>query len=212
MALRSIEQVVGLGVHVPGEDIDTDRIIPARFLKRVTFDGLGDLLLYDVRCAPDGSKTGHPLDDPRFAGATVLIVGRNFGCGSSREHAPQAIAKRGFRALVAESFAEIFFGNATTLGLPCVTLERARLDELAARTQRRPETMITVDLIEKCVSTDDGFRAGLSIAEGARQALVAGRWDPLGELLEGTEQARALAASIPYAKFGPTPPFRGSPV
>jgi 3-isopropylmalate/(R)-2-methylmalate dehydratase small subunit len=207
MALRKIEQVVGSGVHVPGEDIDTDRIIPARFLKCVTFDGLGDQLLYDARFAPDGSKTGHPLDDPRFGGATVLIVGRNFGCGSSREHAPQAIAKRGFRALVAESFAEIFFGNATTVGLPCVTLERSHLDELALRTQRRPETVVAIDLIEKCVATDDGFGSTLSMPEGARQALVAGRWDPIGELLEGREQVRTLAAAIPYAQFGPTPPI-----
>jgi 3-isopropylmalate/(R)-2-methylmalate dehydratase small subunit len=201
MALRKIERIVAPAVHVPGEDIDTDRIIPARFLKCVTFDGLGEQLFYDARFAPDGSKTGHPLDDPRFAGAKVLIADRNFGCGSSREHAPQAIAKRGFQALVAESFAEIFFGNATTLGLPCVALERSSLDQLAARTRARPETIVTVDLIEKVVSTDDGWRSPLSIPEGSRQALVAGRWDPLGELLEGREQAQALAASLPYARL-----------
>jgi 3-isopropylmalate/(R)-2-methylmalate dehydratase small subunit len=205
MALRKIEQVAGPAVHIPGEDIDTDRIIPARFLKCVTFDALGAQLFYDARFAPDGSMTGHPLDDPRHARATVLLADRNFGCGSSREHAPQAIAKRGFRALVAESFAGIFFGNATTLGLPCVTLERSMLDELAARTQRRPETIVTVDLIEKVVRTDDGFRSLLSIPEGARQALVAGLWDPIGELLEGRELGQALAASLPYAQFRPTP-------
>jgi 3-isopropylmalate/(R)-2-methylmalate dehydratase small subunit len=205
MALRKIEQVTGSAVHVAGEDVDTDRIIPARFLKCVTFDGLGEHLFHDARFAPDGSKTGHPLDDPRFAGATVLMADRNFGCGSSREHAPQAIAKRGFQALIAESFAGIFFGNSTTLGLLCVTLERSRLDDLAARTGRRPETIVTVDLIEKEVRTDDGFRSALSIPEGARQALVAGRWDPIGELLEGRELARALAAAIPYAHFGRTP-------
>ncbi|HMI82773.1 MAG TPA: 3-isopropylmalate dehydratase small subunit [Polyangiaceae bacterium] len=203
MALRKIERVEGPAVHVPGEDVDTDRIIPARFLKSVTFDGLGEQLFYDVRFAPDGSSTGHPLDDPRFAQATVLIADRNFGCGSSREHAPQAIAKRGFQALVAESFAAIFFGNATTLGMPCVTLERSRLDELAARTGGRPETLVTVDLIEKVVRTDDGFRSMLSIPEGARQALVAGRWDPISELLEGREQARVLAGSLPYARLRP---------
>ena len=205
MALRKIETIVGPAVHVPGEDIDTDRIIPARFLKCVTFDGLGEQLFYDVRFAPDGSKTGHPLDDPRFAGAKVLMADRNFGCGSSREHAPQAIAKHGFQALIAESFAGIFFGNATTLGLPCVTLERSQLDALAARTRNRPETIVTVDLIEKVVRTDDGFRSALSIPEAARQALVGGRWDPIGELLEGREKARALATSIPYARIGPTP-------
>jgi 3-isopropylmalate/(R)-2-methylmalate dehydratase small subunit len=202
MALRKIEKVVGSAVHVPGEDIDTDRIIPARFLKRVTFDGLGEQLFYDARFARDGSKTGHPLDDPRYAGATVLIADRNFGCGSSREHAPQAIAKRGFQALVAESFAEIFFGNATTLGLPCVTLPRTELDELVRRTLLRPETMVTIDLVEKVVRTDDGLCAVLAIAEGARQTLVAGQWDPISELLEGRSHARILAGSLPYAGFG----------
>ena len=203
MTLLKIEHVAGPAVHVPGEDIDTDRIIPARFLKCVTFDGLGEQLFYDARFAPDGSATGHPLDDPRHAHAQVLVADRNFGCGSSREHAPQAIAKRGFRAIVAESFAEIFFGNATAIGLPCVALDRPHLDALAARTVRRPETIVTVDLMERVVRTDDGFRAALSIPEGARLALVAGRWDPIGELLDGREQARTLAASLPYARLGP---------
>src|SRR6478735_3234953 len=132
MALAKIERVEGRGVHVPGEDIDTDRIIPARFLKCVTFDGLGEHLFKDVRFRQDGSKTGHPLDDPRFAGATVLVAGRNFGCGSSREHAPQSIAKAGFKAMVAESFAEIFFGNCTTLGIPCVTASREDIAKITA--------------------------------------------------------------------------------
>ena len=201
MTLAKIDQVVGQAVHIPGEDIDTDRIIPGRFLKCVTFDGLGDQLFYDARFAPDGSKLGHPLDDPRFARATVLIVDRNFGCGSSREHAPQSIAKRGFQALVAESFAEIFFGNSTTLGLPCVTLPRRSLDDLAGRVARRPETVVTVDLAAKLVRSDDGFRAELAMPEGARQALMGGRWDPIGELLEATDAVRALASSLPYARF-----------
>jgi 3-isopropylmalate/(R)-2-methylmalate dehydratase small subunit len=201
MTLARIERVEGRAVHVPGEEIDTDRIMPARFLKCVTFDGLGERLFYDARFAPDGSKLDHPLNDSRFAGASVLVADRNFGCGSSREHAPQAIARHGFRALVAESFAEIFFGNATALGLPCVTLERAWLDDLAARARRRPSMVVTIDLIGKLVHTDDGFRCELAIPEGARQALVAGRWDPVGELLEGTDQVRARAAAIPHARW-----------
>ena len=201
MTLRKIERVAGPAVHVPGEDIDTDRIMPARFLKCVTFDALGEQLFYDARFARDGASKGHPLDDPRFARATVLLVDRNFGCGSSREHAPQAIAKRGFQALVGESFAEIFFGNATTLGLPCVSLDRRRLDELAARVDRHPQTVVTVDLVERSVRTDNGFESALSIAEGARQALLAGRWDPIGELLEGRNRTRALAATLPYVRF-----------
>src|SRR5215212_11845710 len=122
MALEKITSVTGRGVYVPGNDIDTDRIIPARFRKCVTFDGLGQYFFYDVRFDERDKPRVHPLNDARFAGASILISNRNFGCGSSREHAPQAIAKAGFKAVIAEGFAEIFFGNATTLGMPCVTL------------------------------------------------------------------------------------------
>jgi len=201
MTLARIERIEGRAVHLPGEDIDTDRIVPARFLKCVSFDGLGEWLFYDARFAPDGPVIDHPLNDPRFAEATVLLADRNFGCGSSREHAPQAIARRGFRALIAESFAEIFFGNATALGLPCVILDRVRLDDLSARVRRRPEMVVTIDLIGKVLHTDEGFRSELAIPEGARSALVAGRWDPVGELLEGTDQVRDLASSMPYARW-----------
>src|SRR5690606_14986619 len=120
MALPKIVKVQGRGVYVPGDDIDTDRIIPARFMKCVTFDGLGAYAFYDARFDEQGNSKGHPLDDPRFRGATILLSNSNFGCGSSREHAPQALSKFGIRAIIAESFAEIFFGNATTLGMPCV--------------------------------------------------------------------------------------------
>src|ERR1035437_9910533 len=131
MALDKITRVSGRAVHVPGNDIDTDRIIPARYLKCVTFDGLGEFLFYDVRKNEDGSNKPHPLNEPRFKGATVLLSGANFGCGSSREHAPQAIQKYGFRAVIAENFAEIFFGNSTTLGMPCVCASREDIAKLA---------------------------------------------------------------------------------
>src|SRR3954470_9172239 len=151
MALAKIERVEGRGVHVPGEDIDTDRIIPARFLKCVTFDGLGEHLFRDVRYGEGGQKIDHPLNDPRYQGATILVCGRNFGCGSSREHAPQSIAKAGFRAVVAESFAEIFFGNSVALGMPCVSLARPDLDRLAALVTREPEVELTLDLEARIV-------------------------------------------------------------
>ena len=128
MALAKISSVSGRAVHVPGNDIDTDRIIPARFMKCVTFDGLGEFLFHDVRKNADGTDKPHPLNDPRFKGATLLLSGANFGCGSSREHAPQAIQKHGFRAVIAENFAEIFFGNCTTLGIPCATASRADIE------------------------------------------------------------------------------------
>ena len=125
-----ISKISGKGVYVKGNDIDTDRIIPARFLKCVTFDELGPALFYDVRFDSDGSSLNHPLDAPQHAGAEILISDANFGCGSSREHAPQAIQKFGLKAVIAESFAEIFHGNCTTLGIPCVVMDkqdRARL-------------------------------------------------------------------------------------
>src|SRR5688500_3464171 len=146
MSLAQIKQVTGRGVYVSGDDIDTDQIIPARFLMCVTFDALGGQLFYDARFGPDKSAKPHPLNDARFAGASVLLVNANFGCGSSREHAPQSIHKAGFRAIVGESFAEIFFGNSSTLGIPCVSLSRAELAELAALVERAPDTEITVDV------------------------------------------------------------------
>ena len=198
MALAKIERVTGRAVHVPGEDLDTDRIIPARFLKCVTFDGLGAHLFHDVRFREDGTAAGHPLDDPKFAGATILVAGRNFGCGSSREHAPQSIVKWGFRAVIAESFAEIFFGNSVALGMPCVSLARAELDQLAARVTARPDTVVTVDLVAGVVKTGDDMSFSFSMKPSAREALRKGLWDPIGQLLEGKEQIRAVMASLPY--------------
>jgi 3-isopropylmalate/(R)-2-methylmalate dehydratase small subunit len=204
VALAKIEKVTGRAVPVPGEDIDTDRIIPARYLRCVTFDGLGEHLFRDERFRQDGSKTDHPLNDPRFSGATILVAGRNFGCGSSREHAPQSIAKFGIRAMIAESFAEIFFGNSVALGLPCVSLVRRDLDTFVARVRAHPETAVTVDLIEGVVSAQNAagdLRFACSIQPGAREALLNGRWDPIGLLLEHKEHIHAVASSLPYPKF-----------
>src|SRR5260221_3461082 len=145
MALRKILEVSGTCVSVPGDDVDTDRIIPARYLKCVTFEGLGDFLFYDVRFE-NGQPTNFSLNDPRFNGATILICGRNFGCGSSREHAPQAIYRYGFRAVVAESFGEIFFGNATTLGLPCVSASRSDLTKIPEIVEPYPKSEMTIFL------------------------------------------------------------------
>src|SRR5690606_23057327 len=142
MALEAIKEVRGRGVYVRGDDIDTDRIIPARFMKCITFDGLGEFMFYDVRKNEDGSDKEHPLNDPRFAGATILLSGSNFGCGSSREHAPQAIYRAGFRGIIAESFAEIFFGNSITLGMPCISLTREEIKEIAAAIEADPSVEI----------------------------------------------------------------------
>src|SRR5688500_6959154 len=176
MALEKITKVVGRGVYVAGDDIDTDRIIPARFMKCVTFDGLGQYLFNDVRFEENGTKKAHPLNDPKHAGATILLSNANFGCGSSREHAPQAIAKFGIRAVVAESFAEIFFGNSTTLGMPCVSVTRDAILSLAQAIEADPNVELTLDLEQGTVSAGNlSFPA--TIKPAARDALVKGEWD-----------------------------------
>jgi 3-isopropylmalate/(R)-2-methylmalate dehydratase small subunit len=197
MALAKITQLAGRGVYVPGNDIDTDRIIPARFMKCVTFDGLGEFLFYDVRKNADGSDRPHPLNDPRFRGATVLLSGDNFGCGSSREHAPQAIQKYGFRAVIAEGFAEIFFGNCVTLGIPCLTAARADIARIAAAIEADPQLPITIDLVGKAIRFGTQS-VPAAIRESGRDALIHGRWDPIGELLEAMPAAKTLAAGLPY--------------
>ncbi|HWL15024.1 MAG TPA: 3-isopropylmalate dehydratase small subunit [Opitutus sp.] len=197
MALEKITQVAGRGVYVPGNDIDTDRIIPARFMKCVTFDGLGEYLFFDVRKNADGTDKPHPLNDPRFKAATILLSGSNFGCGSSREHAPQAIQKYGFRAIIAENFAEIFFGNSTGLGIPCVSASREDIAKIAAAIEKDPQTEVVVDVAKQEVRFgSQSVKA--SIRESARDALVNGRWDPIGELLEGLPTVKETAGKQPY--------------
>ena len=199
MSLQKITQVSGRGVCVAGNDIDTDRIIPARFLKCVTFDGLGAGLFADDRKAAAAAGGVHPLDDPRFRGAAVLLSGANFGCGSSREHAPQAIAKSGFRAVVAESYAEIFFGNSTNLGLPCVSAAREDIQRVAAAVAADPGLELTVDLTALELRYGTGA-IRLTMRESARDALVHGRWDAIAELLEGMPAVEATTARLPYLR------------
>jgi 3-isopropylmalate/(R)-2-methylmalate dehydratase small subunit len=198
MALAKITSVTGRAVPVVGNDIDTDRIIPARFMKCVTFDGLGEFLFFDVRQDPDTGKiTNHALNDARFKGATVLLTGANFGCGSSREHAPQAIQKYGFKAIIAESYAEIFFGNSTTLGMPCVTAAREDIAKIAAAVEKDPSTEIVIDLV-KLEARFAGQIVKIAQRESARDALVNGRWDAIGELLDGIPAVKETAKKQPY--------------
>ncbi len=187
MSLAKVTQVAGTAVYVPGQDIDTDRIIPARFMKCVTFDGLGEFAFYDVRKNADGSDKAHPLNDPRFTGASILLSGANFGCGSSREHAPQALYRFGFRAVIAESFAEIFFGNCTTLGIPCVTASAKDIQFLANEIERNPKLEVTVDLVEEKVFFEDEEKP-ISVLPTAREALTSGQWDPIAALLENKDK------------------------
>ena len=197
MALENITQIVGRGVYVPGNDIDTDRIIPARFMKCVTFDGLGEFLFYDVRKNADGTDKRHPLNDPRFKDATILLSGSNFGCGSSREHAPQAIQKYGFRAVIAESYAEIFFGNSTGLGIPCASASREDIARISAAIERDPHTKIEIDVANQVIRFE-GQTVKASFRESARDALINGRWDPIGELIEGLPSAKEKAVELSY--------------
>ena len=197
MALAKITSVTGRAVNVPGNDIDTDRIIPARFMKCVTFDGLGEYLFNDVRRQLDGTEKPHPLNEARFKAATILLSGANFGCGSSREHAPQAIAKYGFKAIIAESYAEIFFGNSTTLGLPCATAAREDIAKIAAVVEANPALEVTIDVSNQEVRFG-GQKVKATFRESARDALVNGRWDAIGELLDGRDAVKVTAAKLPY--------------
>ena len=197
MALAKITSIIGRAVCVPGNDIDTDRIIPARYLKCITFDSLGEGLFYDVRKNADGTDKPHPLNDPRFKGATILLSGANFGCGSSREHAPQAIQKYGFKAVVAEGFAEIFFGNCTTLGIPCAAASREDIAGIVAAVEKDPRTEVVIDVAKQEIRFA-GHTVKATVREAARDALVNGRWDAIGELLDGLPAAKATAAKLPY--------------
>jgi 3-isopropylmalate/(R)-2-methylmalate dehydratase small subunit len=198
MAIAPVTEVSGTAVYVPGSDIDTDRIIPARFMKCVTFDGLGEFVFYDVRFHEDGTPKNHPIDEPRFAGANILVTGTNFGCGSSREHAPQSLYRHGFRAVIAESFAEIFFGNCTTLGIPCAAASADQIASLAAAVEADPSTPIRLDVAGRTLHYGD-HSFPVEIPATAHDALTSGRWDPLGELLDNADAVHARAQAVGWA-------------
>ncbi|APD09856.1 MULTISPECIES: 3-isopropylmalate dehydratase small subunit [Thermus] len=197
--LEKFTVIRGKAVPLRGEDIDTDRIIPARFMKALTFEGLGQYLFYDERFDEQGNPKPHPLNDPRYQGASILLVESGFGSGSSREHAPQAIKRAGFKAIIGESFAEIFFGNATAIGLPCVALAPEDLALLFQMVEANPGVEVTIDLVQKEVRFGDKV-APLFLREEAREALVQGLWDPIGELLEAGELLDAFDRKLPYPR------------
>ena len=192
--MTAIDRVEGRACVLRGSDIDTDRIIPARFLRAVTFDGLGEHAFEDDRIQAKGD---HPLDDERFAGASILIVGANFGCGSSREHAPQALMRSGFRAFIGKSFAEIFAGNCTALGLPHVTLDADDLAALMDSVTLDPEQQVVIDLEARSVTSRVGAVAA-NIPDGVRRQLLEGNWNATHVLLDAGDAIEAAAARIPY--------------
>lgn len=197
MAIKAVTKITGRAVPVPGADVDTDRIIPARFLKCVTFDDLAEGMFYDERFKEDGSSKGHPIDLEIYKGASIMVVGPNFGCGSSREHAPQSIKRFGFKAIVGVSYAEIFFGNSTNLGMPCVTMSEEDNEDLTQRIIANPDAEMTLDLIDMKVCFADK-KYEITMPDGAREALVSGKYDAIQELVNQEEKIEAIAASLPY--------------
>ncbi len=197
MAAQNITKIDGTGVYVQGNDIDTDRIIPARYLKCVTFDELGPALFYDVRFDANGNSKGHVLDQEEHKGAEILISDVNFGCGSSREHAPQAIQKFGFKAIIAESFAEIFHGNCTTLGIPCVVMEKEARQKLIDLINADPTASVIVDVEQKQVICANNIFE-VTMKESAREAFLAASYDPLDTLLVSRDKIDATARRLGY--------------
>ena len=199
---QAISHVEGTAMVVPGNDIDTDQIIPARFMKVVTFDGLGEYAFYDLRFTADGEQKSHPFNDQRYAGASVMIVNRNFGCGSSREHAPQALMRSGIKAVVGESFAEIFAGNCTAMGVPAVTLPHDQIQELMGLVNEDTSTQVSIDLRTSTLVAGER-RFTFDMPPAYRSALIAGNWDSTSVLLSNVDAINEKAAAIPYiAGFG----------
>jgi 3-isopropylmalate/(R)-2-methylmalate dehydratase small subunit len=198
----AIRTLTGRGLPLPGSDIDTDRIIPARFMKAVTFDGLGEHAFHDVRFDADGKPKDHPFNDARYRGASILLVGSNFGCGSSREHAPQALMRFGIRAILGVSFAEIFAGNCLSIGVPAATLSAVDASVLMESIVGDPALEITLDLVSGAVRAG-GREMRIEIPESARSQLVNGTWDGTSVLLGNLSEIAATAARLPYLRgFG----------
>ena len=206
-----IEKAEGRGLPLRGDDIDTDRIIPARYLRCVTFEGIGEHAFEDDRKALADAAAGdprarrHAFDDARFGDAAILIVNRNFGCGSSREHAPQALMRRGIRGIVGESFAEIFFGNCVALGIPCFTMPADAAKALQDAVETDPSIEITLDVRARALVAEASGRtlpsAKATIPDGAREAFLSGVWDATGLLLQRPEEIEAVRRSLPYARL-----------
>jgi len=191
----AISRIEGRGLPLRGDDIDTDRIMPARFLVSVSFEGLERHLFEDDRKA----NPAHPFGDPRYRGASVLIVNANFGCGSSREHAPQGLVRAGYKAIVGESFSEIFQGNSAMLGMPCFAAARADIDSLQSLVEQAPDTTIDADV------RSGAIRAGAltiqaTLPAALRDAFLSGQWNPTAMLLDTFEEVRAVANRLPYIR------------
>lgn len=195
--MSEIKQVSGTAIPLVGNDIDTDRIIPARFLRCVTFDGLGEQAFADDRAQSNGQ---HPFDEPQYQAASVLVVNGNFGCGSSREHAPQSLARWGIKGIIGESFAEIFFGNCIAIGVPCVILDPSSVQEIQTRIKANPEAPVTIDLENTQVICGDKTFAAM-INEGAKGMFLKGTWDNCSQLIQNKSAIKEAATNLPYLNW-----------
>ena len=195
--MRRISHITGRALPMRGNDIDTDRIIPARFLRSVTFDGMEQHVFEDDRKSAGGPYNRHPFDVSHFQGAAVLLVNSNFGCGSSREHAPQGLARFGIKAIVGESFSEIFLGNAAVLGMPCFTADHTSIDALQSAIERTPATMIDANVDTGVVSAGN-LRITASLPAALRDSFLSGQWNPTAMLLDRFEAVRAVSQKLPY--------------
>ena len=195
--MSEVKTVLGKAIAVMGDDIDTDRIIPARYLRCVTFDGLGEHAFADDRTQSNGE---HPFDNPQHQGANILVTNNNFGCGSSREHAPQALAKWGIKAIVGQSFAEIFFGNCVAIGIPCVIASLEQVKQLQTFIDENPQAEITVDLSAMEVKAEN-LSIPVRMNEGSRQMFLNGTWDNCGQLVSNAESVKAAATKLPYVNW-----------
>lgn len=196
-----IKSVAGRGIAVRGDDIDTDRIMPARYLRCVTFADIGQYTFQDERFDPQGNPKTHPFNAPEHRGASVLVVNKNFGCGSSREHAPQGIKRWGVHIIVGESFAEIFAGNCTAIGLPVVTAAPADVAALMDFVETRPSETVTVDLQVKR-ATFGGRAIPVDMRESFRALFLNGTWDSTATLLAAREQIQKTVERVPYLHWG----------
>lgn len=195
--ITKITRVSGTAIPVRGNDIDTDRIIPARYLKEVTFARMGEYPFYDERFDADGKVKTHPFNDAQYQGASVLFVNKNFGCGSSREHAPQALFRFGIHAVVGESFAAIFAGNCIMMGIPTVTVTSAQMEALMKSVEAVPRTVYTIDLESKTLSFGER-QIRFDQPESHRIALTSGSWDSTSMLLANLDKVKKVAVELPY--------------
>lgn len=192
-----ITRVSGRAIPLRGNDIDTDRIIPARYLKEVTFSRMGEFPFYDERFDQAGKPKSHPFNDPKYKGASLLFVNKNFGCGSSREHAPQALFRFGIHAIVGESFAAIFAGNCVMMGIPTVTVTSSEIEELMTAAAADPQTLYTIDLASKTISFGER-QIRFDLPDSYRSALLTGSWDSTSLLAANLDKVKRVAAGLPY--------------